>query len=459
MRKAKPFLPIALGLLLAALLIPGSATVARGDLIRDHDLNYEIETPPGWDRLPKDDTWTDYGIVVGATRELATLKDDGSPGKGQGGLLHLAITDLPEGKTLEDMSKDEATRGFLMRRFDKDPAKWPEIAVVRDEYGSGLEIFILTANGKAPNLKSKMGPVRAVMMIATAKKKLFKLRMYAWTTEFDAEGLKGDLDMVETQGFDILDLRPDAEKPTEGERPPDEDEPEEAPTGDEAEEKVFEDKLVGWKLVKPVGIKSRDDYDKEKFKDVVAWFEDNDHVGSYQIMFYVIKRGRKNPETGLAMQDEGLRNWGLDRWWPSFDKYHPTGAVRSWAWPRKSKTFLALPDWTKEREVFATPKKRPAKPGKVKSSELIKKYKVAEKVKGEKLGKEKLIEAYRAMLGGNRERSGREAVIRYVWGTARLTCFITISLSRDAPMKWSDEIQTLLDSIEMTGRHRPGRGR
>ena len=457
MRKAKPFLLVALGLLLAVLLIPSSGMVARGELIRNHDLNYELETPPRWARLPELETWKEFGIVVGATRELAKLKD-GSPGKGEGGLLHLGITDMPEGKTLEDMSKDEATRGFLMRRFDKDSAKWPDIEVVRDEYGSGLEIFILTAKGEAPNLKSKKAPVRAVLMIATAKKKLFKLRMYAWYTEFDAEGLKGDLDVVETQGFDILDLRPDAEKPTEGERPPEEDEPEEGPTGDEAEEKVIEDKLVGWKLVKPVGLKSKTDYDKEKFKDVVAWFEDNDHVGSYQLMFYVIKRGRKNPETGQPMQDEGLRNWGLDRWWATFDRSHPTGVVRSWAWPRKS-SFLTLPDWTKEREVFATPKKRPPKPGKVKSSELIKKYKVAEKMKGEKLGKEKLIEAYRGMLGGNRERSGREAVIRYVWGTARLTCFITISFSRDAPMKWSDEIQSLLDSVEMTGRHRPGRGR
>ncbi len=452
MRKAKPFLPVAVGLTLALLLIPSPGSVARGDLIEDQDLNYEIETPPGWVRLPKNDTWDKYGIVVGAIRQLEKLKD-GSPTKGEGAQLHLAITDLPEGKTLEDMGKDEEVRGFLMRRFGDKAGTWPEVSMVCDKYDSGMEICILSADGKAANLTGKEAPVRAVLILSTAKKKLFKLRLYAWHTEFDAEGLKGDLDMIE-MSFDIPDLRAEPEKEDPGQRPPDEPEPEDAPEGDEGEEKTFEDEVVGWKIVKPVGIKSSDTYDKERYGDVVVWFEDNDQVGSYQFIFYIIKRGRQNPETGLAIPDNQLRDWGLDRWWPAFDKAHPTGPVRTWAWPRKSKTFLAIPNWEKERVVFATPKKRPKKPGKVKASYLVKKMKVAEKAKGDKLGKEKVIEGYRGVLGGNRERSGKEVVIRYIWGTPRLTCFISISLSRGAPGKWGDKIQKMLESIEMTGRHR-----
>ena len=181
------------------------------------------------------------------------------------------------------MGKDEDTRGFLMRRFDDKASKWPEVSMVCDKYDSGMEICILSAEGQAPNLKGKEAPTRAVLILSTAKKKLFLLRLYAWPTEFDAEGLKGDLDMIE-MGFDIPDLRPEPEKDEPPPRPAeDEEEPEDAPEGDEAEEKVFEDKLVGWKIVKPVGIKSSETYDKEKFGDVVVWFEDNDHVGSYQI--------------------------------------------------------------------------------------------------------------------------------------------------------------------------------
>ena len=82
------------------------------------------------------------------------------------------------------------------------------------------------------------------------------------------------------------------------------------------------------------------------------------------------------------------------------------------------------------------------------------KLKVAEKAKGDRLGKEKVIEGYRAVLGANRARVGREIVVRYIWGTPRLTCFISISFTRDAADKWSEKINELLGSIEMTGRHR-----
>ena len=60
------------------------------------------------------------------------------------------------------------------------------------------------------------------------------------------------------------------------------------------------------------------------------------------------------------------------------------------------------------------------------------------------------------MLAGNRELIGREWVIHYVWGTPRLTCYLVISITRDGREKFSDRIQTLLESIEMT---EPARGR
>ncbi|MFV1959257.1 MAG: hypothetical protein ACC662_07575, partial [Planctomycetota bacterium] len=55
-------------------------------------------------------------------------------------------------------------------------------------------------------------------------------------------------------------------------------------------------------------------------------------------------------------------------------------------------------------------------------------------------------------LMGLREGIGRETQIRYAWGTPRLTCELSIMLTRDAAKKWGKEIGALIASIEMTGR-------
>jgi len=453
MSPRRPWIPIVL-LLLAwfalAMVAPGAPREARAELLESSDLNYEIETPPGWTRLPADETWPKYDIVVGSIRQLDELKN-GQAADGEGGLLHLAMTDAPKEKTLDDYAADPEVRGFLLKRFADDPAQWPKVKVATDKYEDGMEVRVLTTDGTSPNLKGRKSPTRAVLILAKAKGKLYKLRLYAWHSEFDAEGLKDDLDVIE-MNFIIPDLREEVPKETEEGRPPEPEDEDTAPTGDAGEEKVVKDELVGWKLVKPVGIKTKDDFDKDKFGDVVAWFEDSDQVGSYQVIFYVIPRGRRN-ENNQQVPDPNLKEWGLDKWWAPFDNDHPDGPIHTYKWPKRSKTFLTLPDWEQEVVVFSEPRKRPKKPLDVKAKDL-EKLGVAEKVKNDKLGEEKTIEAYRGVLSGNRPHFGREWVMRYIWGTSRLTCYVVVSITRDGRMKWTDKIQKLLESIEMTGRAR-----
>ncbi len=440
-------------LTLVAWMVPSTLHTAHGELLVSEELNFEIETPPGWTRLPADESWSPHGIVVGSIRELDRLKD-ASPAKGEGGELYLAITDAPAGKTLDDLAADPEVRGFLLKRFDVDPAKWPEVTVAAGTNEDGLETRILQADGEAPNLEGRKAPVRAVLILAKAKGKLCKLRMYAWHSEHDAEGLKADLDFIEVH-FRIPDLGEEPPEETPGGGPPDGGDEANAPEGDEAVEREVEDEVVGWRLVKPVGIRTREEYDKQKYKDVAVWFEDSDPVGSYQIILYVVERGRRD-ENNRVMANIPLKAWALDRWWPEFDEAHEDGPVHTYGWPRRSKSFLTLPDWGNERTVFSEPRKRPPTPLDVDGNDLIRRYKVAEKIKNQKVGKTKPNGGYRGVLAGNRELVGREWVIRYVWDTPRLTCYLVISITRDGRKKFSDRIQSLLESIEMTD---PARGR
>jgi len=420
---------------------------ACGETLQNDELNYRIELPAGWVRMPQAEAWTPHGIVVGAVRELEQLKD-GTAASGEGGELYLAITDVPGECTLDALAADAAVRGFLLKRFGPDPASWPEVSVASATHENGLEVRILQADGKAPNLRDRAGPVRALMILAKAKGKLYKLRAYVWHTAFDAEGLKGDLDFIEI-GFTIPDPRPAAQKEPPGAKPPADAEQPAPLRGDEGEEVVRVDERLGWRLRKPVGLISKDDYDRTTFRDVGAWFEDNQPAGSYQIILYVVEKGRRD-DRNQPVADVPLKGWALDRWWPAFHAAHATGPIHTYAWPRGAKQFLVLPDWEKEKVVFATPKRRPRKPEAVDGQDLIRRHKVAEKLGNQKVGAEKPIEGYRGVLSGNREHVGREWVLHYAWGTARLSCYLIVSITREGRAKWGDAIQSLLGSIEMT---------
>ena len=43
-------------------------------------------------------------------------------------------------------------------------------------------------------------------------------------------------------------------------------------------------------------------------------------------------------------------------------------------------------------------------------------------------------------------------MVRYAWGTPRLSCELVISMARGAEKHYGKQIRELLESIEMTGR-------
>lgn len=426
----------------AFLLVLALASATRAD----DEPNFVLDLPSGWVRQPKDPRWAKLGIVYGARRVLERLRSGETP-TGEGGLVEVAVTTAPEGKGLDDLAADPAVRTFLLGRFEEPP---PEVDVVPVPYDDGFALRVLTANGHARNLKSVVAPARGVLILALARGELTKLRMYAFHTEFDEEQLKGDLDEIESS-FDILDKSQPKKDAPPPKRP---DEPTDVIDGDEGEEVPMEDRIAGWKLVKPVGIRSKPDADTKKHADTKAWFEDSDARGSYQVVFTVLRNDRRVNGVQAAAVD--LKAWGLDAWWKEFDRYHRRGPVRTWAWGRKAKTLLAFPDFEKERVIFESPEKRPAKPEEVDAKRLMKKpFACVHEVKNRPLGKERTQDAYRGALGGSAEHGGREIQLRYVWKTERLTCYLSVSLVGEARSKWGDGIAALLASIEMTGR--PGK--
>ncbi len=439
-------LSIALAMPLLLLLAPCS----DAELIEDRALNYSFEVPSEWVRAAANNSWGKLAIVAGATRELTKL-DNGKNAKGEGAQVHLAISDLPEGKDLDALTEDEEVQAFLMSRFG-DKRKWPEVDVTKTAYDEGLPLHILVAQGTSPNLKGKKADTRAVMLLTAVQGKLFKLRMYAWPSEFDAEGLKTDLDLIEIN-FDIINKT--EKEPGEGERPPPTDTEDEEPEvlGDEGERVEMADPAMGWKLVKPVGIRSKPESEwKGTYKDAVAWFEANSNKGFYQIYLTIFKKGRVI--NGQQAPDVNLKDWITQKWWPVFTANHPEGPLYTFKWPAK-RPYLTLPDFADEKaliEVFENPKKRPAEAD---AADMIKKMKIVEKVRDKRmlrLGEEKANEAYRGVMKGARPRVGREIVLRYAWGTPTVSCELVISLARGAEEFYGDEIRELLESIEMTGR-------
>ena len=150
----------------------------------------------GWMVLPKEPSWAADGIREGAVRKLTRLRD-GRQATGQGGLVHLAITPAPIGKGIDELAADEEVRGFMLRRFSADPSAWPNVRTVADTWDGWREVRSLRAEGVSPNLDGTPGQTRAVMLLVIDDGWLYKFRMYAWRTEHDREGLKGDLDVIE----------------------------------------------------------------------------------------------------------------------------------------------------------------------------------------------------------------------------------------------------------------------
>lgn len=436
---------LVLALLTVAAL--GGAPLAA-ETLSSKEHNYSIELPPGWTREGMKPSWDKDHIVDGARRLVEKLFD-GKPAKGQGAQMHFSVLPAPEGKSLADLAADPAQREFMLRLFGVSSA-WPAVEVeettIKGEVGGETQGVRLVAKGTALNLQADPGPCRAYLILALVKKRLYRLRLVAFTSPHDDEGLSSDLDAIDIN-YQLLDVSEEKPKearpaaPKEGEDP----NAEEPMEGDAAEEKVVQDDLQGWRFTKPKKIATKE-IDKETYPYVVSMLEANDRSGSVSFMLSAYPNGLV--VNGRVAPDQDIRKWITTSWWSTVLANHPDGPVSTFAWPsnRPNQTFLVMPNFEKEIVIAETPKKRELEPS---QGDIEKKFKMAEPVKGT-LGKEKAGEAWRGVFKGNRPRIGQEITLRYTWRTARFTYMINIAIARDGLQKYGPVMDQLLRSFELT---------
>lgn len=433
-----------LALLLLPLLLAAGATRAGAEILSSKEHNYSIELPAGWARESLKPSWEKDGIVDGAKR-LLDKTYDGKPARGQGAQVHVSVQPAPEGKTAADLAQDPAQREYLLRMFGAQSG-WPapelDETTVKGETGGEVVGVRLTAKGTGLNLQAEAGPCQAMLVLLVLNKRLYRLRLVAWTTQHDDESLKSDIDSIEIN-FMLIDATAEKVKGPRPELPPSAEPEEEKLPGDAGEEKVVQDEAQGWRFKKPRLLETKE-IDKETYQYAVSILEANDRAGSVSLMVSVYPNGLVT--NGQKVPDQDIRKWVTTSWWGYFLANHPEGAIQTFDWPshRPNQSFLVLPTWEKPVMVAETPKKRDLEP----SSSDLEKKRVAESVKG-MLGKEKPSEAWRGVLKGSRPRVGDEVTVRYGWRTARFTYMINISFARDGHVKFAAPVAAMLQSFEI----------
>ncbi len=441
--------------LLAAVLCALTAVLigaAMAEILSSKTHNYSLETPTGWTRVSPLPSWEKDGIVDGSKRLLEKLYD-GKPAKGQAAQMHFSVVAAPEGKTLAELCADPVQREFVMRVFGA-PTEWPAVeteeTTIKGENGDAKALRLI-AKGTSLNLQGEPGPCRALLLMSLVKKTLYRLRLVAWTTQHDDEGLGSDLDAIDIN-FQLLDVQEEKTKtprpgePKGGVGPDGAEDPEAGPPeGDAGEEKVVEDDLQGWRFVKPKRLATRE-IDKETYPYVIAMLAANDRDGSVDVMLSAYPNGLI--VNGQQAPDQDIRKWITTSWWQVLLANHPDGALETYDWPavRPTATFLTLPKFDKPFMIAETPKKRDLEAS---AGDIEKKFRMVESVKG-RLGKEKAGEAWRGVCKGNRPRLGIEITLRYAWRTPKFTYMLNISLGRDALPRYGAAVEQFLGSFELT---------
>lgn len=444
MRPALPFLLTTASLLL--LCGPGSPPRAEAEEIFSKEDNYSLVLPTGWTKTQPGAGWEKDGIKVGARRLLEKL-DDGKPAQGEGAQMHLSRVPAPEGKSLADLGADPAQREFLLRFYGK-PEAWPvpesEETKVKGEGEGEIPAWRLSVEGKSVNPVSQSeSKCYGHLLLVLTKKHLLRLRLLAWTTPDDAEGLHYELDRIWLD-FQVIDAsveKPKEVRPQDPEGAPPEDQPE----GDSAEDKVVANKLQGWSFTKPKGLVSRA-LNKVKNPYTEAAVGGNDRAGYAEMVLSVYPNGLVVDGRQQAPQD--IRKWCTTSFWQQVLGLCPGGALETFPWPRQKPngTFLTLPDLSKPEVLVAADKKRPVD---LDEGDLLKKPRVAEEAKGT-LGDQRVSEAYRANLRGNRkDAGGHEVTMRFAWRTPKYTYMLSATIGRDGEKRFAPLLRTVLESFEI----------
>ncbi len=407
----------------------------------DPKLNCWLEVPDTWTWIKDKPDWAKTGIVRAARRSLKELKG-GKPADGEGALLYLAIRDAPAETSLKDISRSDEVKEFLTGRFDGSPKiKFDDTGLtLKDD----LPAVVLEAEGTAINLNAKKRPCHGILVVTVAKGKLYLLRLFAFPTEFDEEGVKVDIDYTAYSGFDILNPKEDVKHkpdPSAAGNAPDE------PDIERVEEELdFED--IKLRMVKHAKLTRVDPLPSEG-EDVVVKFEGSDQYGSYTVRVIAIPLNRII--NGQQATPPAIKPAVTTDWWNQFINEHPKGAIYSYKWPKKTrhKTLLTFPEIENEKNKITVVKEDGKRPIDPKSSDIMKKMKFAQKVKSNKVGpKVKVSEAYRGVLHGNYPGQGQHYVAKFGFRTAFHTYRVYVGIWKEGYKNWGEAIRSTLESME-----------
>lgn len=428
-------------MLLGLMLLATPVSAERWD---DPKLDVELDipgAPAAWTWLKAKPDWQALGIVRGATRVLPKSKS-GKSLSGVGGLMHLAVRDLPEGMTLATAIKDPAIRGFLLKRFGatKPTLVEEQTTVAARKPKPEHPAAVLRATGVAPGLAggSAGKPCYGSLLITIARGRLYLMRTYAFTTPSDAEGLELDVDFMEGNALGLLDTTP-LPKPKKA--------PPKAPP---RKPELIKYATQGWRMTKHAKLVRGTIDAKEEAEHLALKFTDGDNYGGYALTIYAEPRTARISPIDLA-------KWIAAPWWEEFTAAHPTGAISTFAWPApgtsKNPTFLTLPDLgdaSKRVKVLGAGGKTGRKQLDDKeATRLIKKTKCCGPAKMRLLGtKGRVSSVVRGILHGTNEEGTSETMVRVAWRSKTHTYMVFLVVTGEGWKKWGDALRATLESIE-----------
>ncbi len=439
----------------ALVLTPPAAEAKEWDSPKDNVLLSIPDAPAPWEWLNFNAQWTKAGILKGARRSLTKLKRTKEPADGQGALMHLAVRKAPEGMTLAAAAEDEDVRSFLLTRFkgSEGDIDTDEVTIESGTNPEGHPAIVLRTEGTAANLKAKKAACTGYLLIAVARGRLYLLRMYAFPTEDDDDGLVYDLDYLEANCLRLISSKDDKKTKGPEKKGDDEEKKDEAKKEEEREDEVLENRAQRWRITIDKKLKREDITDDEKKDFLELKCSDADQKGGYA--FYIYAPPTIQYTDGVAGKPANIIKWMTASWWQNFTVNHPKGDLITYKWPKKPmtkgvKTFMTLPYFEDEkarRVVIKDGKKRPVE---VDAADMIKKFGFCEKVKQKNIGKKgKVSEAVRGVMSGKRPRyPGHETIVRFAFRGRAHSYRVFVSFYGEATKKWGTALRKTLESWE-----------
>ncbi len=446
---------IAVLVLGALVLAPHHADAKEWDSPKDNVLLSIPDAPAPWEWLSYNQQWPKAGIIKGARRVVTKLKRTGKPANGHGALLHLAVRDAPEGMTLQAAAEDSDIREFLLKRFQGTAGdiESEEVTIESGTNKEGHPAIVLRTTGTAANLKAKKVDTTGYMVVSVAKGKVYLLRMYAFPTPDDDEGLVYDLDYLEANCLRLIDTKDSKKTKGPPKKAAEDEKADEGDPEEEREDEIIENRAQRWRITIDKKLKRLEITDEERQDHLELKCVDSDRHGGYSL--YVYAPPTTQYIDGVKAPPPNLIKWITADWWQNFTVNHPKGDLVTFKWPKKPmtkgiKTFLTLPDFGDEKArkvVFKDGKKRPVE---VDAADMMKKFKFVEKPKTKQIGKKgKVSEPVRGIMSGKRPRfPGYETIVRFAFRGRAHSYRVFVSFWGEAHKKWGDSLRKTLESWE-----------